>query len=504
MRHKRLLIVLSAIIGSAVGFALTFEQFKFSFMQIMDDGCIQKMMFKLILLSFKEALKQWVTLTVIVSAVLFIIWLIFLFIWKLFLSKLAKPCHNKKIVVTGIAVIVMFVVLLVYFSLKAPLSIKASTTERLRALPYAAWAPVKEKDVEKQGVVRYDPQKAYRGINVYCLIDGGGYLMDMNGKIIHTFRPESNYRTTYLLEPYQNNLFLMLFDVEGLIMLDGNSNIIWDRGGWLHHDFAVVDNGDIYTLRYENTYSPRFNLLKAICNNYFVILTKDGKVKKEISFAKMVLKNRVFRNAFNKNKNKYDIHHRPIRKHRRLLDTTLDIFHTNTIEIIDRDIYADGKILFKKGDVLFCIRELDLIGILDVDKQQIIWGWGSDELDRPHHPSLLGNGNILIFDNGKYREYSRVIEVNPATGKIVWEYKGNPSESFYSAERGAAQRLPNGNTLITESNKGRVFEVTRDGEIVWEFYNPEINKEIGRRRIIYRMVRITDLEKWPRLKELMR
>ena len=37
---------------------------------------------------------------------------------------------------------------------------------------------------------------------------------------------------------------------------------------------------------------------------------------------------------------------------------------------------------------------------------------------------------------------------------------------------GNAQRLPNGNTLVCESSYGRFFEVTQEGEIVWEYVNP--------------------------------
>jgi hypothetical protein len=37
---------------------------------------------------------------------------------------------------------------------------------------------------------------------------------------------------------------------------------------------------------------------------------------------------------------------------------------------------------------------------------------------------------------------------------------------------GSAQRLPNGNTLITEASFGRFFEVTKEGEIVWDYVNP--------------------------------
>jgi hypothetical protein len=101
---------------------------------------------------------------------------------------------------------------------------------------------------------------------------------------------------------------------------------------------------------------------------------------------------------------------------------------------------------------------------------------------------MVGDGNILIFDNGVEREYSRVLEVNPGTGKIEWEYVGDPPETFYSPTKGSAQRLPNGNTLICESDRGRAFEITREGEIVWEWWNPEFKNQ-GRAQV-YRMIRI--------------
>ena len=44
--------------------------------------------------------------------------------------------------------------------------------------------------------------------------------------------------------------------------------------------------------------------------------------------------------------------------------------------------------------------------------------------------------------------------------------------SFFSPHMGGAQRLPGGNTLISEGNKGFVFEVTPDGDIVPEFISP--------------------------------
>ncbi|MHC4470632.1 MAG: arylsulfotransferase family protein [Planctomycetota bacterium] len=55
---------------------------------------------------------------------------------------------------------------------------------------------------------------------------------------------------------------------------------------------------------------------------------------------------------------------------------------------------------------------------------------------------------------------------------VVWSYQGDEAHPFYSMTCGTCQRLPNGNTLITESDSGRAFEVTRDKEIVWEYVSP--------------------------------
>jgi hypothetical protein len=51
----------------------------------------------------------------------------------------------------------------------------------------------------------------------------------------------------------------------------------------------------------------------------------------------------------------------------------------------------------------------------------------------------------------------------------VWTYIAPDTVSFWSPFISGAQRMENGNTLITEGAKGRFFEVTSDGEIVWEY-----------------------------------
>jgi len=54
----------------------------------------------------------------------------------------------------------------------------------------------------------------------------------------------------------------------------------------------------------------------------------------------------------------------------------------------------------------------------------------------------------------------------------VWSYHGTDANPLSSEKRSNAQRLPNGNTLITESDSGRLLEVTTQGDVVWEFINP--------------------------------
>ena len=79
---------------------------------------------------------------------------------------------------------------------------------------------------------------------------------------------------------------------------------------------------------------------------------------------------------------------------------------------------------------------------------------------------------MLILDNRGHHGMSKVIEFDPFTQQTVWGYFGDEVNNFYTKSCGTAERMDNGNTLITESDSGRAFEVTANGDIVWAFYNP--------------------------------
>ena len=120
--------------------------------------------------------------------------------------------------------------------------------------------------------------------------------------------------------------------------------------------------------------------------------------------------------------------------------------------------------LMPNGDFLVSFRQTSVIGIVDKTSGRFTWKWGPGQISHQHHPTYLPeSGRILLFDNGAHRRgvnYSRILEVDPATNAIAWEYRGAPPISFYSYNISSAERLPNGNTLICEGAPGRLFEVT--------------------------------------------
>ena len=131
--------------------------------------------------------------------------------------------------------------------------------------------------------------------------------------------------------------------------------------------------------------------------------------------------------------------------------------------------------------------------VIQVDHQsgEVLWEWGAHTLSHQHDARLLDNGNILIFDNGIHRKrtpsFARVIEVDPKTEKVVWQYTDKTILAFQSFMAGSAQRLQNGNTFITEAATGRLFQVTPEGETVWEWVNPVLaESQFGPTPTIYR------------------
>jgi hypothetical protein len=182
---------------------------------------------------------------------------------------------------------------------------------------------------------------------------------------------------------------------------------------------------------------------------------------------------------------------------------SFDWLHVNSATWLGPNRWFDaGDERFAPDNVLISSRQASLLAIVDRDGH-VAWQIGPDFSASPelrkirqiigqHHAHLIpkglpGEGNLLVFDNGGSSGYgfagpiapngvgafaratSRVLEINPVSLELVWSYA---APRFFSTNISSAQRLPNGNTLVTEGAGGRVFEVTREGAVVWEYMNP--------------------------------
>lgn len=209
-----------------------------------------------------------------------------------------------------------------------------------------------------------------------------------------------------------------------------------------------------------------------------------------------------------------------------------DWMHINSMSVLGPNKWYDqGDERFHPDNIIMDGRETNIIFIVDKKTGKIVWQVGPDYHATPelrklgwiigqHHAHMIpkglpGEGNILVFDNGGWagygapnpgaldgtktalRDYSRVIEFNPLTLEIVWQC--TPKElgflipldacRFYSPFISSAQRLPNGNTLITEGSDGRLLEVTKEHEIVWEYVCPYFSDD-DNMNYIYRAYRV--------------
>jgi len=406
----------------------------------------------------------------------------------------------------------------------------------------------------KSGVTRYNKEKAFLGYNLFTGGGGNIYLTDMSGKIVHRWNAGIKIRgktSVDFIDAGRGTIAACRWGGHYTKGLDSNSRA--EKSFYIypwktHHDIAVLPDGSYVV---PVSYHAMLYNFRLVSFSFLLFLSPAGEVLETWSAFEhldelnkfclpspldtepdITLAEKLFRRGYFLAKRLY-FHMNEKYSRRRFAagvsdtreqgsgqgdaaenrppllerinhymlnrmgqDESYDYSHLNSVEVLPETILGNSDKRFRKGNYLICLRNLDLVLILDGDSKKPVWGWGPGVLDWPHAPVMLENGNILVFDNGAHRGYSRVLEVNPGNDEIVWEYKSDPPEDFYSKLGSSAQRLPNGNTLICEEGKGRAFEITGQGEIVWEFYNPVLIK--GRRRMIYRMKRYPKerIEKW--------
>lgn len=363
----------------------------------------------------------------------------------------------------------------------------AELREKLSAVQSLGYLDgVKPAEGAESSVTYVDPERAWPGYNIS--ISGGepeAVLMDMLGHPLHRWRlhldeiwtPEVLDRNPELKafvldegetiekkDSWQRALLrpggdmIVLFKDIGVARIDRDSNLIWKRTFGAHHDLAVSNEGEVFVLISEPRLLPRIDPEKVQLDDFVVVLSPEGEERRRYSIYD-ALNDSPFSDLINQ------------------CEPSGDPFHTNSIQILETIPETTPPLPepFKPGALLLSVREIDMIGLLDPESGLFTWTKTGPWIEQ-HHPTLLDTGTITVFDNfGNPEEEfgeSRVVEYDPVADRIVWQYGGTADNFFGSRRRGNVQRLPNGNTLINESDNGRAFEITRDGEIVWEYINP--------------------------------
>ena len=348
---------------------------------------------------------------------------------------------------------------------------QALAMEQLQALGYVDGTV--DPDFELADVVTHIKEAAHQGYNFYSSRrDSGARLIDMQGQLVHEWRTSRKGQWQHA-ELLRNGDVIVIVKDKRLTRYDKDSNEIWSIDGRFHHDLWIVDD-EIYVLSRVAKKQEYVHPASTVVVDLIEVRSiEDGALKRRISIPETL------------DKSDYAFllpsiaHYRTTSK-----KNELDILHTNHVEVFDGWL-AHRHPIYAKGNILISMRNINTIAILDGHTLEVLWVWGPTNLTYQHHPTLLKNGNILLFDNGS--KQSRVIEIDPLSGRIVWWYK--PGDSFFSATRGSNQRLPNGNTLITESDTGYVLEVSPKREVVWKFANPKVNRK-KEREAIWRMTRV--------------
>lgn len=365
------------------------------------------------------------------------------------------------------------------------------------------------------GTTRYDPKKAFNSFVLFTS-DTAARVIDMNGNLVHEWKNAADLTT--LIDPAlaggkRGHVLVTLTmaaepgtdltpgatgqAAQTIGELDWNGNVVWTFGekapnklARQHHDWARLPNGNTLVLS---------TLVHPIVGFKLPQLRDD--VIYEVNHAGEIVWTWIAGDHLNELGFTAD----ELTLVRNTPDP--DYLHLNSMKPLGPNHwFAQGDQRFRRDNIIISSRNASIIAIVDRTTGTIVWTLGPSHSSEPpasrrvprpvdrtsgqHDPHIIpeglpGAGNLLVFDNEGPSGYptlplsvtggSRVLEIDPVKKEIVWQYSGEdsggPGWSFRSTHISNARRLPNGNTFIDEGQKGRLFQVTPDGEIVWEYVN---------------------------------
>lgn len=367
------------------------------------------------------------------------------------------------------------------------------------------------------GTTIYKPEGTYNSYVLYDGRDGRSFLIDMNGNLVHTW-PYTGFPVE-MIDPHINDgarghIICQkepeIYSCENLLIVDWDANIIWEWGekapggkAEQNHDLSPLPNGNILIVAFIENTIPELSS-EPIKDQAIYEISRGGDI-----IWTWISSEHIEELGFTGEKREMLLS----KKSR----PRSSIFVINDMAPLGPNKWFNqGDERFHPDNIMIDSREGCFIAIIEKKSGKVVWRMGPEypgsydnsmrsfagPIPRPvdsicgqHDAHMIpeglpGEGNVLVFDNqgaaGIPPIYlnmfpgSRVLEIDPISQEIVWQYDassgGLPFWTFFSSFISSARRLPNGNTLICEGMYGRLFQVTKEGEIVWEYINPIFGK----------------------------
>lgn len=344
------------------------------------------------------------------------------------------------------------------------------------------------------GVVIYNPDEMVPGTTFMTGLFGnrlGARLYAADGTLLHEWpvdffkvAPElMSYPFDALVHGdhlYESGDFVINLDGRKIMRVSACGEIVWQNQVGSHHSLDVDDEGYIWA----PTFGPRYQERRVLNRSFaFDRVAKydplTGEKMAEVDLVKALIEADLVGLATT-NRVKHG-----------------DVIHLNDVEVLSADMAAAFP-KFSAGDLLLSSRHFNQIWVIDGGDYSLKW-WFSGPMIGQHDPDFQPDGTITLFDNrpsgggslSDVRELatdpeyigdkggSRILSVDPETGRHQTLYESDERNTFYTPYRGKHQVLESGNILITETDVGRAFEVTPEGEVVWSFINGWDETHVG-------------------------
>ncbi len=308
------------------------------------------------------------------------------------------------------------------------------------------------------------------------------HIIDALGKVVHSWKiewqklwPNVDHLDSSIKPKSQRGTFIhgielmpdggLVFNYEpmGMIRVDACGSVKWRLNYQTHHSVHIGTNGNIYASGKE-FHNKKLDRLADHKPSFFeltlVEISPEGKIIEKISFQELLENNGlgglrqlgITTSAWNLGSG--------------------DTLHLNDVEPFPLDMEPG---YFAPGDLLVSFRNINGIIVFNQKTRKVKY-INIGQVIQQHDPDFVDGNSFTVFDNNnriywKRKSQSRIVKINALKGTIETVLQGTEKIPFFTDVMGMHQMLKNGNILVVETRNGRVFEVGKSGELVWNYNN---------------------------------